>query len=254
MHASSLGQTGLSDPASRSESLESGHVRTPVGPRTLLATDPESTRRSWLPVGLRIGAGFGVALLLLALLSMGVNSRLSASQQERRWAQHAQEVLSKNEQVLSYVRQAEGAARGYRLTEAPVFREQFDAALIDVERAMAELRTLTADNPTQQQLIATLIPVVRQRLETVRQLFDPRRTDAEAIVLSGSSIMDRVDRLTAAIHREDSRLLEERRARARAAETLTRQVSTYGSLIAVLLIALVGWLVTRSILRPVAAI
>ena len=254
MHASSLGQTGLSDPAPRSELLESGHFRTPVGPRPLAATDSEPTRHSWLPIGVRIGAGFGVALLLLALLSIGVNSRLSAGQQERSWVQHSQEVLSKNERALRLVRQAEAAARGFRLTEASIFRQQFDTASIDAERALTELRTLTADNPTQQELVATLIPVVRQRLETMQALFDPRRTDAAALVLAGASIMDRVERLSGAIDAEDRRLLEERRARARTAEARTRQVSTYGSVVAVLMIALVGWWVTRTILRPVAAI
>ncbi|HEY0681212.1 MAG TPA: response regulator [Steroidobacter sp.] len=203
---------------------------------------------------MRIGAGFGVALLLLALLSMGVNSRLSASQQERGWVQHSLRVLSRNEHALRLVRQAEAAARGFKLTGAPVFREQFDATVIDAERTLAELRSLTADNSTQQQAVGTLVPVVRQRFDNLRQLFDPQHTDAEAMVLAGTAIMDRIDRLTRAIDSEDNRLLTERRARAKAAEAVTRQLTTYGSVVAVLLIALAGWLVTRSILRPVSAL
>ncbi len=47
-------------------------------------------------------------------------------------------------------------------------------------------------------------------------------------------------------------MLSERRTRARAAEAATQRIVTYGALAAVVLIAFVGWLVTRSILRPVA--
>ncbi len=56
------------------------------------------------------------------------------------------------------------------------------------------------------------------------------------------------------IEAEEGRLLQERRGRASAAEQVTRQLVRYGAIAAVLLIALVGWLVTRSILRPVAAL
>ncbi|MBM0108165.1 response regulator [Steroidobacter sp. S1-65] len=252
MHASSLGQTGLSDPAPNAALLGSEHFKTPVGAQSQSAHSA-ADRRSWLPVWVRIGAGFGVALVLLAVLGMGVNSRLTASQLERRWMQQSQEVLRKNEHALRLMRQAESAARGFRLSEASMFRHQFDSAVIETERTLEELRTLTEDNSTQQQLVGTLIPVVRQRFDSMRRLFDPRRTDTEALVLEGAALMERVEQLAASIDREDRRLLEERRARARAAEALARQVSTYGSLTVVLLIALVGWFVSRSILRPVAA-
>ncbi len=183
MHASSLGQTGLPDPAPGTDRL-----RSESGPAVPAATSFE--RRSPLSVGVRIGAGFGVALLLLAVLSMVVNSRLEAGRLERQWVQHSLEVLSANERAVRMIRQAEAAARGFRLIGAPTFNEQFDAAVIDAERALSDLRTLTADNPTQQQLVGTLLPVVRQRFDSLRMLFDRQRTDVEPVVLAGTAIME----------------------------------------------------------------
>ncbi|WP_161965771.1 response regulator [Steroidobacter cummioxidans] len=220
----------------------------------LAVTPLEPAGRSWLPVGVRIGAGFGVALLLLAVFSMTLNSRIRAGGEERQWVQHSLEVLNKNEHALGLMRQAEAAGRGFKLTGAALFSEQFEATVIDAERALTELRALTADNPTQQQLLATLVPVARQRFQSLRLLFDPQRSDVEATVTGGVAIMDRIDALIRAIDEEEGRLLMERRTRARAAEQVTQQITRYGSLAAVLLIALVGWLVTRSILRPVAAL
>lgn len=252
MHASSFGQTGLPDPALRMDSSATAGIDNWPPPLAAIALEP--ARRSWLPVGVRIGAGFGVALLLLALFSVAVNSRLKAAGEERQWVQHSLEVLTKNEHALRLVRQAESSGRGFRLTGAPIFRQQFDTTVVETERALAELRALTADNSTQQQLVSTLVPVVRQRFETLRLLFDPQRTDVEAMVMGGSATMERVDQLIGAIDAAEGRLLQERRERARAAEQITRQLIRYGSIAAVLLIALVGWVVTRSILRPVAAL
>ncbi|GFE83759.1 hypothetical protein GCM10011487_57590 [Steroidobacter agaridevorans] len=223
-------------------------------PPPLAAVPVEPAGRSWLPVGVRIGAGFGVALLLLGLFSLAVNSRLKAVGEERQWVQHSLEVLSKNERAIRLIRQAEASARGFRLIGAPVFREQFEAAVIDTRRTLAELKRLTTDNSIQQQSIDTLLPVVSQRFESMRLLFEPQRSDVAAVVMSGTAIMNRIDELTHAIDAEDRRLLQERRERAAAAERVTRQLIRYGSLAVVLLITLVGWLVTRSILRPVAAL
>jgi signal transduction histidine kinase/CheY-like chemotaxis protein len=251
MHASSFGQTGLPDPALRTDSSATAGIDN--GP-PLAAVPLEPVRRSLLPVGVRIGAGFGVALLLLALFSTVVNSRLNAAGEERQWVQHSLEVLSTNERAIRMIRQAEASARGFKLTGAPVFREQFDADVVETERALSELRSLTSDNATQQASLSTLIPVVRQRFESMRLLFDPQHSDVEATVMGGAAIMGRVDQLTRAIDTEDRRLLADRRVRAAAAEQMTRQIVLYGAIAAVLLIAFVGWLVTRSILVPVAAL
>src|SRR5690606_12341314 len=148
-------------------------------------------RRSPLSVAVRIGAGFGFALLLLALLSAGVSSRLKAAQEERQWVQHSLEVLGKNERAVRLVRHAEAAARGFRLTGAPVFREQFEIAVADAERVLSELSVLTADNSTQQELADELLTLVKERFESLRSLFDLQRTDAEAIVMAGAQIMNR---------------------------------------------------------------
>ena len=94
--------------------------------------------------------------------------------------------------------------------------------MIDLERSLSELKRLTLDNARQQQSLATLTPVVRQRLESMRQLFDASNRDVQQTVFAGTALMDRARQLTQAIHQEDSRLLQERTVRARDAEANTR--------------------------------
>ena len=173
---------------------------------------------------MRIGAGFAAALLMLALLSFAVNARLATAEQHRQWVQHSLEVLKKNEQALRMLKQAESAARGFQLTGAPMFREQFESAVIDMERVLTDLRTLTADNETQQQLVGALVPIARQRIQTMWALFERGRADTEALVMAGSALMDRAQELTTAIDREDSRLLKDRRQLADAGEEFTRRM------------------------------
>jgi signal transduction histidine kinase/CheY-like chemotaxis protein/CHASE3 domain sensor protein len=244
MHASSLGQPGLPDQYVRAE-------KTPAVPAAMPSDAPG---RSLLSVGVRIGAGFAAALLILALLSTSVNSRLEAAAEEREWVRHSLEVLKLNEQTYRVLVQAESAARGYQLTQAPVFQRQFEAALIDVERSLSELKRLTADNPRQQQLLATLKPVMTQRLDAMRELLNANNREVQQTVFTGAALMDRARQLTQAIHEMDSQLLKERTLRARNAEANTRNIVEYGSLLAVVLTTFIGWLVTRSILRPVKAL
>jgi signal transduction histidine kinase/CheY-like chemotaxis protein/CHASE3 domain sensor protein len=244
MHASSLGQPGLPDQYVRAETA-------PAMPNGMPLSAPS---RSWLSVGVRIGAGFAAALLILALLSSSVNSRLSAAAEEREWVRHSLEVLKLNEQTFRILLEAESAARGHQLTQVPLYKQQFETAVIDIERSLSDLRALTVDNPRQQQFIATLTPVVRRRLESLRGLFDANNRDLRQMVVAGTALMEQARQLTRAIHQEDSRLLQERTLRARAAEAQTRQLVEYGALLAVVLTALIGWLVTRSILRPVKAL
>lgn len=85
MHASSIGPTGLSDPALKSFN---------AAPPSALPAD--FVRRS----ALSIGAGFGLALLLLARLSAGVRSQLKATQEERQWVRHSLELLGKKERAV----------------------------------------------------------------------------------------------------------------------------------------------------------
>ena len=245
MHASSLGQPGLPDQYVRADKAPA--------PPAHLATDTPG--RSWLSVGVRIAAGFGAALIILALLSTSVNSRLHAAAEEREWVRHSLEVLQLNEQTFRILLQAESSARGFQLTQAPVYRREFEAASIDLERSLAELRRLTLDNSRQQQFLGTLTPVVRQRLAAMHELLAAGgREEAQQVVFAGTALMERVRQLNQAIHQEESRLLKERTGRARRAETSTQQLSQYGALLAVVLTAFIGWLVTRSILRPVKAL
>ncbi|MET0535188.1 MAG: response regulator [Steroidobacter sp.] len=194
------------------------------------------------------------ALLILALLSISVNARLSAAAAEREWVRHSLEVLQLNEQTFRVLLQAESAARGYQLTKAPQFKRQFDDATIDVERSLSELRRLTLDNVRQQQFLATLTPVVRQRLQATRELLDASSSELQLKVLGGAALMERARQLTQAIHQEDNRLLQERSARARHSEVTTQRLIEYGALLAVFLTGLIGFFVTRSILRPVKAL
>jgi signal transduction histidine kinase/DNA-binding response OmpR family regulator len=218
------------------------------------AAAPDLKRKSILSVGVRIGAGFAVALLALAILSWAVSSQLQETAVDRAWVQHSLDVLKNNEHALRMMRQAESAARGFQLTNAPMFRAQFDSAILDVDRSLQQLKSLTEDNATQQRLIDQVTPLVTRRLDAMRTLFQVQRAEAESAVLAGAALMDRVQVLVQEIDSEENRLLRLRQQRTEQAEALTRGIIGYGSLIAVLLTALVGWLVTSSILRPVTAL
>ncbi len=132
------------------------------------------------------------------------------------WVDHTRVVITTNRQVLSDVKDAQGAERGYIITGEEAYLEPYNVAAEDIPRTLAQLRQMTSDNPAQHEQIARLQELVNQRLEVLHEGVEQRRASgfeaAQAIVVAGKGreVMEQIRDVGQQIESEEYRLLQQR--------------------------------------------
>jgi signal transduction histidine kinase len=115
----------------------------------------------------RVLAGFIVALSLMIMggvFTYGTSVEFADSVE---WVAHTQEVRATLADLDASLAGAELAQRDYLLTADKKGREDYERLSGDIDRRLAAVATLTADNPTQRENISALRPAVAKRLETM---------------------------------------------------------------------------------------
>jgi CHASE3 domain sensor protein len=90
-------------------------------------------------------------LLLVSLVSSLYSTKELVD--SSKMVNHTNEVLIEAENLISYMKDAETGQRGYIITLDPVFLEPYKQAKINVNTSTQHLKSLTLDNPIQQQNI-----------------------------------------------------------------------------------------------------
>ena len=123
-----------------------------------------------LSISARIVLGFALTLAMLLTLGIGSFRHTSSLREDFDWLQHTHRVLEQNDELARQLHEAQSISRGYALAPAPELRAQYDSVARAVLQSLLTLRTLTADNPTQQSNLDRLQPLIDQRLAESQQL------------------------------------------------------------------------------------
>jgi diguanylate cyclase (GGDEF)-like protein/PAS domain S-box-containing protein len=198
---------------------------------------------------------FGVILIVVVLLINSAMTYRSTRQldEDARWVAHTHEVQDAISELLGAMRDAQTGMRGYLLTGNPRFLEPYEDAKATYLTKSQRVKTLTADNPAQQERIAEadlLIAELMTYLVRTIHVFD--RNDAEALremgrTAEGKAIMDQLREVIRVMQAEENRLLLERereRARSYSSAVATSAVTLVVALAAV---GVALWLGHRSV-------
>ncbi len=160
---------------------------------------------------------------LLLLISLG--SSLYSTKElvdSSKMVNHTNEVLIEAENLISYMKDAETGQRGYLLTMDPVFLEPYKQAKVNVGTSTQHLRSLTLDNPLQQQNIEEANALIGKKMYQMEKIIGmsdgyTRRTTTDTIVrynqmMQGKVIMDDLRAVVNRIKQEEKQLLEIRSA------------------------------------------
>src|SRR5262245_17188091 len=120
-------------------------------------------------VGTKIGAGFGLALTILAVLGLVTYRTTGDLEDATKVASHSKEVLKTLEDLSGDAITIESAERGYVLTGQEAYLDPYRVAAEDVNHKMKELRRLSSDNATQQRQIDNLESLIGQRVASAKQ-------------------------------------------------------------------------------------
>src|SRR5438093_13302363 len=111
----------------------------------------------------KIIAGFVLALAILVTIGSLLYRNASEQAQEARWLSHTYDVLAKIQELLLRLTDAETARRGFVMSGRDRSLMHYSNAVERANTVFSQLRSLTGDNPRQQQTSDALQPLIQQR-------------------------------------------------------------------------------------------
>jgi methyl-accepting chemotaxis protein len=207
-------------------------------------------------VGIKIGAGFGIVLAIFVLV--GVVSYRSTTQliEAADLRKHTQEVLSRLTEMELLAADMQDGVRGYAVTGEEKYLDPYKAALARTDKVIQEVQLLTADNPHQQQRLVALEPLVKSRLELARETIEATQAKGQAAGIQlvktgkGRTLTNEVRKVVGEMEMEERDLLKQRAEAAQADAQNARRIIVLGTLVALALASLAGFMLTRNIARP----
>ncbi len=164
----------------------------------------------------KVVLGFAVAALMLGGISWLSYHTVTKLVGTLDWVAHTREVIGDLRSTLAALRQAETTQRGFLLTGDPASLADYHRSALDLRLHIEQLRKLTADNPTQQQNLDRLTPLVEKRLAILDQHAVVRQqrglesvANAETLQ-NGKDIMSQCSDLIAQMSAEEESLLTQR--------------------------------------------
>ena len=122
----------------------------------------------------KIAVWFGGAGLLITLIALMSFRLVRQSEDAAAWQAHTFVVLDTAGALLSGMKDAETAERGYLLTGDKTYLEPYQAVRGSIALQLAELRRLTQDNLVQQHRLDVLAPLIDEKLAVVQQTIELR--------------------------------------------------------------------------------
>lgn len=111
-------------------------------------------------LGAGITTGFSVVFLTLLAFSFITYRNITELAESEGWVTHTYQVLESLETTLSLLKDAQNGYRGYHATGKMTFAQPYFDARDKMPELLGNLESLTKDNPSQQQRVPELRPVV----------------------------------------------------------------------------------------------
>jgi signal transduction histidine kinase/CheY-like chemotaxis protein len=203
----------------------------------------------------RVTAGFGLALVILVTVGVDAYLNLLNYRKSADAVEHTLKVLNSLESVLSYLKDAETAQRGYLLTNDQQYLKLYESGRKQINPSLQSLRQLTQDNPNQQQRLNTLEPVVTAKLAELQKtitLRKPSGGDAASPKIEigeGKQLMDRIRQVLREMKTEENHLLNQRAVATQYNAQKTTLVIVLGNILALGLVATATMALDRDAVR-----
>ena len=209
-------------------------------------------------IGAKIGGGFALALAALIVIGMVSYRTTTRLVETAGLVAHTHQVLETLERLVSFLKDAETGQRGFLITGEERYLEPYTAALPLIEATLKEIRELTQDNQNQQRRLDTLETPVRAKLAELNETIELRRNpqrgfeEARQVVVTdrGKDFMDAARRVVSEMENEENTLLQRRSHEAQASAEQTLRTIVGGTLAALVLLSMVGFVITRNISGP----
>ena len=214
-------------------------------------------------VGRRLGLGFTIIIVIFLCVGWAGLFTGNKLKNAEKMNTHTYEVLEGSDAMLIAMINMETGARGFLLGGEDRFLEPFNNGLKDFGQSWDKLKKLTSDNPVQQKRLDEMKARHLEFKSVAESMFSLRRSvtsgtktlpDLIADFAKGrdKAAMDGFRQLAADFSKMEQDLLTIRMADAQAMQALNRNSIIGGSLLALLLGAVLGVINTRAITLPLS--
>lgn len=173
-------------------------------------------------LGTKVAFGFVIALTIIIVGAAVAFRGTQAFMEHSRWVEHTLQVLTKIEAVNASFKEAHRAQRGYIITGDERFLNPYQSAISDTDDYLSELKTLSADNPRQQERLTQLGAAISDMQNFMDQTIKVRKEqgfEAARVIVSsgrGEDRMKLIAQLIEEMNDEEAALLQARSDVARA--------------------------------------
>ena len=195
-----------------------------------------------------IAGGFGLAMLILSIVSIISYRNTTQLFARQKRVEKTYEVLQDIRDVLTTLRDAERARRGYIITGKEFYLGTYNTAMQEINAKFNAATIATSDNPNQQRRLAIIKPLIDQRITLIKQSIDLYKQNKTITKMQieltdkGIIIHDEIGKLINQMEAEEKSLLQQRTAESEASfqDTVLMQIAgfslSFGLLIAVYLL------------------
>ncbi|MCE2660162.1 MAG: methyl-accepting chemotaxis protein [Rubrivivax sp.] len=214
-----------------------------------------------LRIGAKLGAGFSAVVLIFVAVVVTAGVVTNRLAEADRWNTHTYKVMSTGDEMLKSMINMETGTRGFLIAGDDKFLEPFVAGRKAFGTSWDTAKKLTSDNSEQQarldnmkkrsdEFIAVSDSMILMRRDVTSGTVKMDAFVAEFGKGRDKAAMDGFRELAAAFDGAERSLLTTRAAAAESLRSMSAAVLLFGSLLAVGLAGLFGYLVTVSITRP----
>jgi PAS domain S-box-containing protein len=203
------------------------------------------------PLNRKLQAAFAIPMLALLLMGAASYRCMTVLDESNRWVRHTHEVLDNLNDLQSSMESASRSYRDFVLTGEESYLPSYHADVSIAMRDEATVRSLTVDNPRQQNQLPRLESLLAEKLRIADEVIRLRRAKgfevAAEAVRSGTGLqtMDKLQATLIEMKGEELRLLAVRLADAKRRALQTKSILVIGMLLALVVTAGAGWSVRR---------
>ena len=128
----------------------------------------------------KIPWAFALALLPLVIIVIASFRSMTGLLEAANWVRHTHEVEIQLAQLLSHITDAETGLRGFVITGRENFLEPYHKAVGVIDKDLAAMQRLTADNAEQMSRLDAIKPIIADKLTEMKGTIARRRADGFA--------------------------------------------------------------------------
>jgi methyl-accepting chemotaxis protein len=205
----------------------------------------------------QLGLSLGAIALLVAINTGLLFTTKMAEVEARNVLVVSRDILQQTSHLFSSLQDAELGQRGYLLSGDEAYLAPHRTGTAEAAPTLAQLETLTQDNPTQRRLLEKLADLMQLQFASLAETIELRTQSGLEPALErvregrGKAQMDDIRAVIADLRKE-----EERRLALAVADFEQASQTTVVSMLALTallfgIIGLVAWLLTRALVRPI---